>query len=148
MKFKKLNGQFTYKNIQKNRIKWDDKSLSKFQRKVKLFFKQFWYYDVCYEEMPLAGTRLRLDMFNASEHIGVEIHGSQHGKFNPFFHNNDRGKFLDQIHRDLKKLEWCEINGFKLIEIFDNEETLLDKDPEKFKQLLEEKYGIELQKVL
>ena len=148
MKFKKLNGVYVYKNILKNRIKWTGKSPSKFQKKVKTFLRDYWLYDVCYEEMPLAGTRMRMDFFNASEHICVEVHGSQHGKFNPFFHNNDRGKFLDQIQRDVKKTEWCEINGFKLVEIFHDEEKLLDKDPESFKKLLEEKYEIELRKVI
>jgi hypothetical protein len=148
MKFKKLNGFNTYKNISNYRIDWEGKSLSNFQKKVKQFFKKFWANDVCYEEMPLAGTRLRLDIFNASRHIGVEIHGSQHGKFNPFFHGNDRNKFLDQIHRDLKKTEWCEINGFLLIEIFAEEEKILDKDPKEFKRMIEEKYKIKLIEVI
>lgn len=148
MKFKKLNGFYAYKNLFKYRINWDGKSLSKFQQKVKQFFKVYWKNDVCYEEMPLAGTRLRLDLFNATRHIGVEIHGAQHGKYNPFFHGENRNNFLDQIHRDLKKNEWCEINGFQLIEIFAEEEKILDKNPELFKKMLEEKYKINLVKVI
>lgn len=144
MRFKKLNGKFAYKNISRYRINWDGKSLSKFQRKVKQFFKTYWFNDICYEEMPLAGTRLKLDLFNATEHIGVEIHGSQHGKYNPFFHGNDRHKFLEQIQRDLRKAQWCECNEFLLIEIFAEEEKILDKSPTEFKKLLEEKYDIKL----
>lgn len=147
MRFKKLNGHLTYKNIQKYRLDWDAPSLSKFQKKVKDFFRQFWANDVCYEEMPLVGTRLKLDIFNATEHIAVEVHGSQHGKYSPFFHGNDRNKFLDQIRRDLLKQRWCEANGFKLVEIFDNEEKLIDKNPTKLQKILEEKYDIKLVKI-
>lgn len=148
MKFKRLDGRAVYKNVQKSRIHWDKKSRSKFQRKVKDFLKNYWYHDICYEEMVCAGTRLQLDFFNATKHIAVEVHGEQHGKFNPFFHNNDRNKFLDQVNRDMKKREWCEINDFELIEIFAEEEKLLDKQPEKFKKMLEEKYKLNLRKVI
>ena len=148
MKFKKLNGRFVYKNIDKKRIKWRGSSKSKFQRRVKLFFKEYWFRDICYEEMPCAGTRLQLDFFNASKHIAVEVHGEQHGKFNSFFHNNDRKKFLDQIERDMRKREWCEINEFLLIEIFADEEKMLVDNPEEFRKMLEEKYEIKLRKVL
>lgn len=144
MRFTKPNGRQTYKNLQKYRVKWEESCRSKFQYNVKQFFKPYWSHHICYEEIPLVGTRLRLDFFNASEHLAVEVHGAQHGKFNPFFHNNDRGKFLDQIHRDLKKAEWCEINGFKLVEIYAEEEKELLDNPHNFAKFLEQKYEITL----
>lgn len=115
MRFKTLSNKDKYQNIEKYRIKWDAPSLSKFQFSVKQFLKPYWSQQVCYEEMPLAGTRLRLDIYNASKRIGVECDGIQHGAYNKFFHKGNKWNYFSQIKRDNKKYLWCEKNNIKLI---------------------------------
>lgn len=117
MKWIKLNGKTTYKNINKTLIKWDGESLSKFQFGVKQFLKTFWQGCACYEEMPLAGTRLTADLVNLTRKIAVEVHGDQHKQFVKYFHGRREG-LTEQIKRDMMKLEWLELNGFQLVEIY------------------------------
>jgi hypothetical protein len=122
MKFKTLDGKDrVVKNLKNSLVKWDAKSRSKLQQKVKLFLKSYWQGDVVFEEMKVAGTRLSLDFYNANKKIAIEVQGEQHFKFVPFFHNT-RGSYLKQIKRDVKKIEFCELNKIQLIEIFPNDE--------------------------
>ena len=50
----------------------------------------------------------------------VEVHGEQHYKFVGHYHNNALG-FMKHKKRDKEKLEWCELNGIKYIELPFNE---------------------------
>jgi hypothetical protein len=122
MKFKTLDGkEKTLKNVRKYLIKWDGKSRSKLQYSVKLFLKKYWFGDVVFEEMKVAGTRLSIDFYNANKKIAIEVQGHQHFKYVPFFHNT-RGSYLKQIKRDVSKFTFCEINGIKLVEILPEDE--------------------------
>lgn len=122
MKFKTLDGkEKTVKNIKDCIIKWDGKSRSKFQEEVKKFLKKYWKGDVVFEELKVVGTRLTLDFFNANKRIAIEVQGQQHFKYIPFFHGN-RGNYLNQIKRDVKKIQFCELNEIKLIEIYPKDE--------------------------
>ena len=117
-KFKKWRSEKLVSiNPQKYKIDWDGKSRSKFQSNVKKWFQQFWKMDICVEEMPMPGTRCKLDFANLSKKIIVEVNGAQHSEFSPFFHGKNRWNFHDQIVRDSAKREWAEANGFQLIEI-------------------------------
>lgn len=127
-----------YKNVSSCLIDWDGKSRSKIQFEVKQFFKKYWLACVVYEEFPVFGSRMKVDIVNATRKIAVEVNGQQHGKFNKFFHNDSRAKYLDGIKRDFAKSKWLEKNGFRLIEIEYNE---IDKLSEKF---IQEKYNITL----
>ena len=53
--------------------------------------------------------------------MAIEVDGSQHYQYNKFFHSNSRQKFLDQLKRDQKKDEFCEINNIKLFRILEDE---------------------------
>jgi hypothetical protein len=122
MKFKTLEGKDrTVRNIKKFIIKWDDKSRSKFQFNVKTFLKKYWAADVVFEELTIVGTRLSLDFYNANKKIAIEVQGQQHFKYTPFFHGN-RSNYLKQIKRDYKKIEFCEINNIKFVEIYPTDE--------------------------
>lgn len=123
MRFTNLRGYPVHKNIEKNRIDWDGKSLSKFQFNVKQFLRPHWINHVVYEEIPLAGTRLSLDFLNFTRRLAVEVHGDQHRQFVKFFHGKREG-LTDQIKRDMQKLEWLEINDFQLIEIYTDDMPL------------------------
>lgn len=118
MRFKDLNGRLRFLNVEKRRIKWNAPSLSKFQYGIKQYLKSYWQYHIVYEEMPMVGTRLRLDLYNATKRIGVEVNGDQHNEYNKFFHSNNRINYLHQIRRDFKKSEWCRINNITLIDIY------------------------------
>lgn len=117
MRFKKLNGREVFKRLDKYRIDWEGKSRSKFQFSVKDFLYNYWKYDICYEEMPCAGTRLSIDIVNMTRRIAVEVHGDQHVKYVKHFHRN-RAQYAAQIRRDMDKLKWCNINKIQLVEIY------------------------------
>jgi hypothetical protein len=133
MKFKTLEGkEKTIKNIKKLIINWNGKSRSKFQFSVKQFLMPYWKGDVVFEELSIVGTRLSLDFYNANKKVAIEVQGAQHFKYVKFFHGS-RVNYLDQIKRDLKKNEFCEINKIILVEIYPTD--ILNKD-------LFEKFGV------
>lgn len=109
------------KNARRYYINWHGKTRSKFQDAAKKFFYPYWANDLCMEEMPLVGTLMKFDLVNISKKIVCEVMGEQHTKFNKHFHGT-KNKFLGQIKRDLKKHEWCELNGFTLVEVYSEKE--------------------------
>ena len=122
MKFLDCHGKIrNLKNAKKYLIDWDSKSRSKFQKSVKDFLKPYWQNDIVFEELKVVGSRLSLDFYNANKKIAIEVQGQQHTKFVKHFHGN-RLKFLDQLKRDKKKLDFCENNGIKLVEIYHKNE--------------------------
>ncbi len=123
MKFKTLTGSDKrVKNIRKYLIKWDDKSRSKIQFNTKQFLKEYWQSHVVFEEFPVAGTRLKFDFYNANKRTAVEVHGAQHTKFVRFFHGR-KSNFVKQLRRDQQKIDFCELNDIKLVEIFDGDKV-------------------------
>ena len=76
------------KNVSKYKIDWEKKSRSKIQFAVKQFLKPHWCYQVCFEEFPVFGSKMSVDILNATKKIAIEVNGPQHKKFNKFFHNN------------------------------------------------------------
>ncbi len=75
-----------------------------------------------FEELPLAGSKMSFDLFNASQNVAVEVQGQQHIKYTPYFHGAAKSNFLGQIRRDNDKQKYCELNGIKLIEIYPKDE--------------------------
>ncbi|MEN9445992.1 MAG: hypothetical protein RL728_504 [Bacteroidota bacterium] len=137
MKFKNIFGREVNKNINKFLVKWDDPCKSKVQFKVKRFFFNFWKTHVVVEEFPVFGTRMKCDLINFTKKIAVETHGLQHEKFVKHFHKTRTG-FKNSVKRDFQKHEWLELNGFKVIEIFENEFEFLSEE------WLEEKFSLTL----
>mgnify|MGYP003635854190 FL=1 len=109
------------KGAKKYLIDWNALSRSKFQNKVKDFLKPYWKHDVVFEEFRIVGTRLSLDFYNANKCIAVEVQGDQHIRYVKHFHKN-RLKYLDQLKRDQKKFDFCEINDIKLLEVYTTDE--------------------------
>ena len=109
------------KGYRKYLIDWDGKSPSKGQKRVKDFLKDYWAYDSVFEELPVAGTRLRFDFYNASRKIVVEYSPSQHFTYVKHFHKSREG-FLKAQERDWQKLEFCNLNGIALIEVLNEGE--------------------------
>lgn len=115
-----LGKERNLKGAKKYLINWEDKSRSKFQKRVKDFLKQYWCNDIVFEEFRIVGTRLSLDFYNANKKVAVEVQGAQHTKFVKHFHKN-RLKYLEQLKRDQKKLDFCDLNSIKLVEIYPND---------------------------
>ena len=102
-------------------IDWDGKCRSKFQMAVRDFVRPSWESDVVFEEFRIVGTRLSLDIYNASKKVAIEVQGRQHNEFVEFFQKS-RANYLDQLKRDEKKLTFCNMNDITLIEIYDIKE--------------------------
>jgi very-short-patch-repair endonuclease len=109
------------KNSTKYLIDWDKKCRSKLQKKVKDLLYPNWVSDIVFEELPVLGTRMTLDFYNANKKLAVEVDGNQHYKYNKFFHSNSRQNFLSQLQRDEKKEYFCEINQIKLVRILERD---------------------------
>ncbi len=75
------------------------------------------------EEVPIPlrkSETLYLDFYLPLKKLCVEVHGEQHYKFVPFYHQNMMN-FLKSQKKDREKIEWCEINNIKLVELPYNE---------------------------
>ncbi len=123
MKFYTVDGKLrNLKNPKKYRIDWEASSRSKFQKGVKDFLRNYWHLDIVFEEFRIVGSRLSLDFYNANKRIAIEVQGAQHTKYVKHFHKN-RLKYLDQLKRDQKKLDFCERNDINLVEIYPNDDV-------------------------
>ena len=112
--------------VRKYLIKWNKKSRSQIQFKVKQFLKPYWENQIVYEEFPVYGSKMKVDILNATKKIAIEVQGKQHTEFNKFFHKT-RGNYLESIKRDYQKREWLKQNKFKLVEIEEEEIKKLSK---------------------
>lgn len=123
MKFYTVDGKLrNLKNPKKYRIDWEGSSRSKFQKGVKDFLRSYWHLDIVFEEFRIVGSRLSLDFYNANKRVAIEVQGAQHTKYVKHFHKN-RLKYLDQLKRDQKKLDFCERNDINLVEIYPNDDV-------------------------
>ena len=138
MRLLNIYGKFRSRNVSRFLIKWDAKSRSKLQFRVKKFLKPFWGNQIVYEEFPVYGSRMKVDFINATKRIAVEVNGPQHNNFNKFFHNNSRLNYLEHIKRDLEKIKWLESNNFKILELEEGDVDKLSKD------FIKEKYDISI----
>ena len=132
MLFKTIGG--SRKRVRKIRnyiIDWEASSRSKRQFSVKEFLKKYWEKQIVFEELPVAGTKMTIDFYNATKKIAIEVQGAQHTKYVPYFHNGQKVNFLHQLRRDKQKREFCEINEISLIEIHDKDKL----DDEMLKKL-------------
>lgn len=138
MKLLNVRGKLTKKNVEKYRVDWEAPCRSKIQFAVKQFLKPFWLGHVVYEEFPVFGTRLKVDIINFTRKIAIEIQGNQHNDFNPFFHNNRLSVWRESMKRDVAKGEWLELNDITLVEVLEKEVPIITE------QYFEEKFGIKL----
>lgn len=122
-----VRGRLVYKNLSRYAIKWDGKSKSNLQFQVKQFLKPFWLGMIVYEECPVYGTMLRVDILNATLRIAVEVNGPQHNQFH-YFHNKRPSNYLLSVKNDMQKIHWLEKNNFKVVEINFDEVESLSKD--------------------
>jgi hypothetical protein len=117
MRLKNISGRVTSKNCEKYRMKWEKKSRSKYQFDLKTFLKPYLSSHVVYEEFPVYGSRMTIDIFDATTKVAYEMQGEAHTKFIEHFHGTVN-HYLSQIKRDHQKENWCNLNGIKYVEIF------------------------------
>ena len=127
MRLYDISGRLVNKSVNKYKIDWDGECRSKFQFEVKQFFRTYWYGQICYEEFPVYGSRMKVDLINMTKRIAVEVQGAQHDQFNKFFHGNSRSKYLRSITRDYQKRQWLEKNDFTVLEILPEDMSSLSK---------------------
>lgn len=87
-----------------------------FQSKVGILLDELYSGDLILEEFPCVGEGLYIDFFLPRRRLAIEVQGSQHNKFNSFFHRS-KADFLAQQKRDERKELWCEINLIRLVKI-------------------------------
>ncbi len=127
MLFKNLNGRDVNLSTKQYLIDWDH-VVSGPQKAVKDFLRPYWEpTKMVLEEARIPSTLLRLDLFNISDMIVVEIDGTQHDDFNEFMHGSLAG-YRAMMKRDLDKLKWAELNGLTSIVIKQKEIPLLSAE--------------------
>ena len=137
MRLYNVYGKLQSKQVTRFLVDWDKPCRSKVQFKTKQFLKKFWENQVVYEEFPVYGTKMKVDILNATKKIAVEANGIQHGEFVEHFHTHP-ANYLKSIRRDWKKTEWLESNGFDLIEIEPSDLSQLSPE------FIEEEFGIKI----
>ena len=135
MRLKNIRGIYKYKNCNKYRVNWDKPCLSKFQFDVKQFLRKYISNHVVFEEFPVYGSKMHVDLFDATSFVVYETQGQQHDTYNKFFHGNRVG-LGRQIKRDSAKYDWCVANEITYVEIYPEDMPL---NTEFFK-----KYGVTL----
>lgn len=74
------------------------------------------------EEIPLPGSdKLSADFYLPWRNLVIEVHGKQHYEFIEFFHATKLA-FFQAKQRDLKKIEWCNMNNIGVVELPYNED--------------------------
>lgn len=97
-------------------INWDTK-VSKPQKKVTDFLQPYWKSDLVLQEFRIPGSLLRIDLFNVSKKIVVEVSPDElHSNYNPFLHK-DRARFLQKLKADNQKMTWAERNELLFVEL-------------------------------
>ena len=82
--------------------------------------KEVFPYDIVAEEVLIPGENLYIDFLIPFRKICIEVQGEQHRSFSLHYHGDIAG-FKAAQARDRRKAEWCELNGFTLITLDDNE---------------------------
>jgi len=104
------------------------KNFGKFQFDVKRLLRPFWEEDVVLEEMPvpaLSGQRGKsIDIVNITQGIAIEVNGNFHNSVS--WMHKDKECFRKQLYRDDFKMRWAELNKFRFIEIYEDDELNIE----------------------
>lgn len=122
MKIKDLSGKIHTWNLHGYQVDLNDiRPRSSGHITCRTLLKKLFPLDLILEEPPVPGENLFLDFFLPGRKMIVEVQGAQHEQFVPFFHKT-KAKFVQAQNRDKRKANWCEINGFRLVELLDTED--------------------------
>jgi hypothetical protein len=107
--------------------------ISKLERRIRRLLEQHFGVEFSNVRLPcmknpLTGRLLELDCYNETLKLAVEIQGHQHRSLDSHFYRNQKKSaeelYREQLQRDQIKLQLCEKNGIRLVQIHDNEITL------------------------
>ncbi len=118
MKVLLLKGGTTKLRLNNKRLRTKNKSKSQFQYNIGQQLTEQYPHDVIFEEVIIPGDGFILDFFIPSVGLVIECHGRQHTEHVKHFHKTKKD-FHNQQDTDQKKRDWCKLNGFRLIEIYD-----------------------------
>lgn len=118
MEVRLLSGGTARLRLNNKKLRTRGKSKSKFQYEIGQQLIAKYPHDIIFEEVRVPGDGFILDFFIPSLNLVVECHGRQHTEHVKHFHNTKR-QFHHQQNVDQNKRDWCELNGFKLVEIYD-----------------------------
>lgn len=113
-----LNGDTVKLRLRNKKLRSSIASKSKFQYKIGQQLSEKYPHDMIFEEVWVPGDGFILDFFIPSVRLVVECHGVQHCKHIKYFHKTKRD-FHRQQDVDQKKRDWSKLNGFLLIEVYD-----------------------------
>jgi len=91
---------------------------SKFQTRIKEQLKEEYPSDNIYEEVYIPIEKFYLDLFIPSRQLVIEIQGKQHSMHIKFFHKT-KIDFNNQKNRDERKINFCLLNNFKFVAVYD-----------------------------
>jgi len=118
MEVRLLKGGMVTLRLKNKRFTTKGKSKSIFQRRIGQQLAEQYPHDVIFEEVIVPGDRFILDFFIPSIDLVIECHGRQHTEHVKHFHKTKKD-FHNQQDVDQNKRDWCELNGFRLEEIYD-----------------------------
>jgi hypothetical protein len=100
----------------------DKRKRSSLHIRAREILRRLYPMDRVLEEVPLPGSnKLTADFYLPDRKILVECHGRQHYEFVKHFHGT-KLRFIKARANDSRKVEWCEINDIKYIELPYNED--------------------------
>lgn len=124
MKIKDLDGNVSAWNTSGHVVRSNEhRPRSKLHLQARLLLKQLYPALQIMEEVPFKLRRNQsgfLDFYINTIKTVVEVHGSQHYKFNTLFHTSIHD-FINQKKRDAALADWCELNNLTYVELPFNE---------------------------
>lgn len=118
MKVRLLKGGTARLRLRNKQLRTKEKSKSKFQYDIGRQLTELYPHDTIFEEIRVPGEGFILDFFIPSVNLVIECNGLQHREHIKHFHKTKQD-FHRQQDTDQKKRDWCKLNGFRLIEIYD-----------------------------
>lgn len=101
----------------------DDKSRSGLHLRARQLLKEIFPFDPMHEDVTLPGSNtprrkslLYADFFLPKRGLIIEVNGEQHTNHIKFFHKT-KHEFLKAQLRDREKKNWCDLNGFTLVQL-------------------------------
>jgi hypothetical protein len=122
LKVQGINGKVYTWNLSKYDVFYDDtRKRSKYHLRARNLLKEIYHSYRILEEVKLPGSTalnrksvLYLDFYIPTIKLGIEVHGEQHYEYCAFFHKS-MADFLKSKARDEDKIEWCALNGIRVV---------------------------------
>lgn len=118
MEVKLLSGGTARLHLRNKQICTKEKSKSQFQHEVGRQLREKYPRDIIFEEVRIPVDGFILDFFIPSLCLVVECHGLQHIRHIKYFHKT-KIDFHKQQDVDQRKRDFCELNRWRLLEIYD-----------------------------